>query len=148
MAAQDLVYPDSLIRCIFTEIRTIAVVGASSNPARASFGVMNFLAGQSYHMVAVNPGLAGGKIGAIPVYASLADVPHPIDMVDIFRNPAAAGLVVDECLALNSLPKVIWMQLEIINHAAAERAKARGVEVIMDRCPHIEIMRLHLPPIS
>lgn len=148
MHAQNLAYSDDLIRNIFASVRRIAVVGASNNPARASFGVLNFLAGKGYTMLAVNPGLAGGIIGSAPVYAKLADVPAPIDMVDIFRNSDAAGDVVDECLALPVLPKVIWMQLEIINQAAAERAQARGITVIMDRCPHIEIVRLGLPRIA
>ena len=148
MQAQNLTYPDDLIRNIFASVRRIAVVGASNNPARASFGVLNFLARQGYTMLAVNPGLSGGKIGPAPVFAKLADVPEPIDMVDIFRNSAAAGDVVDECLALPVPPKVIWMQLEIINQAAAARAQERGIIVIMDRCPHIEIARLGLPRIA
>ena len=148
MQAQNLTYSDDLIRNIFASVRRIAVVGASNNPARASFGVLNFLAGQGYTMLAVNPGLSGGKIGPAPVFATLADVPDPIDMVDIFRNSAAAGDVVDECLALPDPPKVIWMQLEIINQAAAAREQERGIIVIMDRCPHIEIARLGLPRIA
>ena len=148
MQAQNLTYSDDLIRNIFASVRRIAVVGASNNPARASFGVLNFLAGQGYTMLAVNPGLSGDKIGTAPVFAKLADVPEPIDMVDIFRNSAAAGDVVDECLALPVPPKVIWMQLEIINQAAAARAQERGIIVIMDRCPHIEIARLGLPRIA
>jgi uncharacterized protein len=92
-------------------------------------------------------GSCGQTIHGAPVYARLADVPFAIDMVDIFRNSEAAGDVVDEALALMPLPKVVWMQLGVINEAAAERARARGVEMVMNRCPKIEIARLGLSPI-
>lgn len=140
-------YSYETIKTIFATVRTIAVVGASNNPQRPSYGVLNFLARHGYDVIAVNPGLAGAKIGPAPVVARLADLPHAVDMVDIFRNSEAAGAIVDECLALPVPPKVIWMQLDVINTEAAARAEARGITVIMDRCPHIEIARLRLPPV-
>ena len=135
-------YDDEHIRTILQSVKTIAMVGASNNPARPSFMVLKYLMSRGYDMIAVNPGLAGGDILGAPVYASLASVPKPIDMVDIFRNSEAAGPVVDEALALARLPKVIWMQLTVRNDAAALRAEARGVQVIMNRCPKIEFGRL------
>lgn len=135
-------YDDEHIRTLLQSVKTIAMVGASNNPARPSFMVLKYLMSRDYDMVAVNPGLAGGDILGAPVYASLRDVPKPIDMVDIFRNSEAAGLVADEALALDPLPKVIWMQLTVRNNAAALRAEARGVQVIMNRCPKIEFGRL------
>jgi uncharacterized protein len=138
---------DAQIRNILQNIRTIALVGLSANPARDSNGVFAFLLRHGYRVVGINPGLAGQTIHGAPVYARLADVPFAIDMVDIFRNSEAAGDVVDEALALMPLPKVVWMQLGVINEAAAERARARGVEMVMNRCPKIEIARLGLSPI-
>lgn len=138
-----MTYPDSLITSILEGTKTIAVVGASANPARPSHGVMRWLVARGYRVVAVNPGLGGTLLGA-PVVARLADVPQPIDMVDVFRNNEAAGEVVDEALALPHRPKVIWMQLGVVNAAAAARAEAAGVTVIMDRCPVIEAGRLGL----
>lgn len=135
-------YDDEHIRTLLQSVKTIAMVGASNNPARPSFMVLKYLMSRDYDMVAVNPGLAGGDILGAPVYASLRDVPKPIDMVDIFRNSEAAGLVADEALALDPLPKAIWMQLTVRNNAAALRAEARGVQVIMNRCPKIEFGRL------
>jgi predicted CoA-binding protein len=137
-------YSDGLLREILTSVRTIAIVGASSNPARPSNGVLHFLAGCGYRVLAVNPGLAGTHIGAAPVYASLSDIPEQIDMVDVFRNSKDAGDVVTQALALANLPKVIWMQLGVFNLPAARQAEARGVIVIMNRCPKIEIDRLGL----
>ncbi len=135
-------YPESYIRGILAEVKTIAMVGASANEARPSFFVLKYLAGRGYTMLPINPGLAGGTINGLKVYASLAEAPGPIDMVDIFRNSEAAGVVVDEALALMPLPRVIWMQLSVRNDAAAARAEARGVKVVMNRCPKIEYGRL------
>ena len=135
-------YPDQLIRDILTQVKTIAVVGASANEARPSFGVLRFLLERGYRALAVNPGVAGKEILRAPVYARLADVPGPIDMVDVFRNSAAAAEVVDEALALAPLPRVIWMQLDVRNDGAAAKAEAKGVTVIMNRCPKIEYARL------
>jgi predicted CoA-binding protein len=136
--------PDEKIRDILQNVRTIALVGLSANPARDSNGVFSFLLHHGYRAVGINPGLAGQTIHGAPVYARLADMPLAIDMVDIFRNSEAAGGVVDEALALSPLPKVIWMQLGVINEAAAQKARARGVDVVMDRCPKIEIGRLRI----
>jgi len=123
-------------------VKTIAMVGASANEARPSFFVLKYLAARGYAMLPINPGLAGGAIAGIKVYRSLAEAPGPIDMVDIFRNSAAAGGVVDEALALASPPKVIWMQLSVRDDSAAARAEARGLRVVMNRCPKIEYGKL------
>jgi predicted CoA-binding protein len=135
-------YPDAYIRSIMQGVKTIAIVGASNNPARPSYIVTKYLAERGYDVVAVNPGLAGGEIVGRPVFAQLADVPGPIDMVEIFRNSAAAGPIVDEALALAPKPRVIWMQLSVRDDAAAARAEAAGLQVVMNRCPKIEYGRL------
>lgn len=135
-------YPNELIREILLSVRTIAIVGASDNPARPAFLVAKYLAGRGFDVIPVNPRLAGREIGGALAYATLAAVPRPIDMVEVFRNSADAGGVVDEALALDPLPKVIWMQLSVRDDAAAARAEARGVRVIMNRCPKIEYGRL------
>lgn len=135
-------YPDDLIRSVLREVKTIALVGASNNSARPSWIVMKYLKERGFTLIPINPGLAGGEILGLPVYASLSDVPRPIDMVDIFRNSEAAGGVVDEALAFDPLPKVIWMQLSVRNDEAAARAEAQGVRVIMNRCPKIEFGRI------
>src|SRR5437870_4301333 len=123
-------YPDDLIRSILRSIRTIALVGASANPARPSYIVLKYLSERGYRLFPVNPGLAGQAILGMPVFARLADIPEPLDMVEIFRNSAAAGPITDEALALDPLPKVIWMQLSVRNDAAAARAEARGITVV------------------
>jgi predicted CoA-binding protein len=135
-------YPDSFIRSILSSVKTIAMVGASANSARPSYLVLKYLAERGYRMLPINPGLAGGEIHGLKVYASLREAPGPIDMVEIFRNSAAAGAIVDEALGLDPLPKVIWMQLSVRDDAAAARAEARGVQVVMNRCPKIEYGRL------
>ena len=135
-------YSDDYIRDILTSVKTIAMVGASANPARPSFFVLKYLAERGFTMLPINPGLAGQAIHGLPVFARLADAPQPIDMVDVFRRSDAAGAVVDEALALASPPKVIWMQLGVRDHAAAARAEAQGVKVVMNRCPKIEYGRL------
>ena len=135
-------YPDDLIRDLLASVGTIAMVGASANELRPSYPVLKYLLSRGYRMIAVNPGLAGQEILGAPVYARLADVPEPIDMVDIFRNSEAAGAIVDEALALDPLPKVIWMQLGVRNDVAAAKAETKGVMVIMNRCPKIEYGRL------
>jgi uncharacterized protein len=133
---------DEVIRAILTETRTIAVVGASPNPARPSNDVLGFLVDRGYETWPVNPGHAGALIRGRPVSARLADVPVRIDMVDVFRNSANAAGAVDEALKLDPLPRVIWMQLAVINEEAAARARAKGVTVVMNRCPKIETRRL------
>jgi predicted CoA-binding protein len=133
---------DEVIRDILTETRTIAVVGASPNPARPSYDVLGFLIDRGYETWPVNPGHAGALIRGRPVSARLADVPARIDMVDVFRNSTNAAGAVDEALKLDPLPRVIWMQLAVINEEAAARARAKGVTVVMNRCPKIESRRL------
>lgn len=124
-----------------SESKVIALVGASPNPDRPSNEVMAFLLARGYEVIPVNPGLGGKLIHGQPVYEKLADIPKPIDMVEIFRNSEAAGGVVDEALALPTLPRVIWMQLGVVNEEAAKRAEAQGLTVIMNRCPAIELSR-------
>ncbi|MGY6569113.1 MAG: CoA-binding protein [Salinarimonas sp.] len=135
-------YRDDHIRAILQDTKRIALVGASANSARPSWIVIKYLKERDFEVVPVNPGLAGQEILGLPVYASLADIPEPVDMVEIFRNSEAAGPIVDEALALDPLPKVIWMQLAVRNDEAAARAEAKGVTVIMNRCPKIEYGRL------
>ena len=140
-------YPDAQIRTLLNTTRTIALVGASANPARPSWIVLKYLLDRGYAVTPVNPGLAGQDLLGRRVAATLAEVQaslggQPTDMVEIFRNSAAAGPLVDEALALDPLPKVIWMQLGVRDDAAADRAEARGITVIMNRCPKIEYGRL------
>jgi len=133
---------DADIRRILTRVRSIAMVGASANPARPSWIVLKYLLGRRYRLFPINPGLAGKEVLGAMAYASLADLPEPVDMVEIFRASEYAGALADEALALPSPPSVIWMQLGVKDEAAAERARARGVEVVMNRCPKIEWGRL------
>ena len=135
-------YPDPYLRDILTGARTIAIVGASPRRHRPSHGVMAYLQRRGYRVIPVNPNVAGGTIHGNRCYASLADVPEPIDMVDIFRRSEAAGAAVDQAIAVGA--KVVWMQLGVRDDAAAVRAEARGLKVVMNRCPAIEIPRLGL----
>ncbi|MGH6856677.1 MAG: CoA-binding protein [Methylocella sp.] len=135
-------YPDAFLRDILAAVKTIAVVGASDKETRPSYRVFAYLLARGYHVIGVNPGLAGKSVHGAAFFKTLAEVPGPIDMVDIFRNSAAAGGVVDEALALDPRPKVIWMQLGVRDDAAAVRAQALGVKVVMNRCPKIEYDRL------
>lgn len=135
-------YPPDYIREVLTDTKTVAMVGASPKANRPSYEVMAFLQGKGYRVLPVNPAAAGQTILGEPVYAALADLPVPVDMVDIFRKSDAVGAVVDEALALASPPKAIWMQLDVRDDAAAARAEAKGVRVVMDRCPKIELKRV------
>jgi predicted CoA-binding protein len=135
-------YPDPYIRGILTTTKTLALVGASANPARPSYIVLKYLSERGYKVIPVNPGLAGQKILGMEVVGALDDIREPLDMVEIFRNSAAAGPIVDEALALDPPPRVIWMQLSVRNDEAAARAEARGIRVVMNRCPKIEYGRL------
>ncbi len=140
----DLVYDDDLIRRVLKDTRTIAMAGASPNWVRPSNFAMKYLQGKGYQVHPINPGHAGKEIWGRMTYASLADVPGPIDMLDIFRNSEAAGELVDEAIKLKDEKgiKIIWMQLGVINDAAAKRAEDAGLLVVMDRCPKIEYGRL------
>lgn len=131
-------YPADYTRGILGDVKTIALVGASANALRPSYFVMKYLLDKGYDVIPVNPGLAAQEILGQPVYASLAEIPRAIDMVDIFRNSQAAGSVVDEALALDPKPHFIWMQLGVRNDEAAARAEQRGVTVVMNRCPKME----------
>jgi predicted CoA-binding protein len=133
---------DELLSTILRDTKTIAVVGLSDNPERASNYVFKFLLAQGYDCVGVNPGLAGRSLHGAPVFASLAAIDRPIDMVDIFRASDAVAGIVDEALALVPRPATIWCQLGVIDEAAAEKAQAQGLTVVMDLCPKIEIPRL------
>ncbi len=135
-----LTYTDAHLRSILQRTRTVAVVGASANWNRPSTFVMKYLQGKGYHTIPVNPGLAGQTLLGEPVYASLREIPEPVDVVEIFRAPAHVGPIVDEAIAIGA--KVIWMQLGIRDDAAALRAQAAGLDVVMDRCMKIEFGRL------
>lgn len=139
-------YNDEYITNVLKSARTIAVVGASANAARASHGVMNFLIAKGHKVIPVNPGLAGQDIHGQRVYASLADLAAPVDMVDIFRNTQAAIGVVREAIGQAGRLglKSVWMQLDIRDDGVAAEAEAAGLNVVMDRCPAIEYRRLNL----
>ena len=134
---------DAKIRSILTEVRTIGLVGWSPKPDRPSHRVAAYLAAQGYRVIPVNPGAAGQTALGETVRASLAEIEGPVDMVDIFRRSEDVPPVVEEALKLPGL-KAIWMQLGITNEQAAAQAEARGLQVVQDRCPAIEIPRLGL----
>jgi predicted CoA-binding protein len=133
---------DAAIRAILENTGRIALVGASARPDRPSYEVMGFLLGRGYDVTPVNPGLAGQDIQGRTVAATLADA-APLEMVDIFRAADQVGPVVDEAIRLGAT--IVWMQLGVINEAAAEKARAAGITMVMDRCPVIETARLGLP---
>jgi len=137
-------YEDGYLRGILREVRTIAMVGASPNWVRPSNFAMKYLMGKGFRVIPVNPRHAGEEVHGETVYVRLADIPGSIDMVDIFRNSEAAGPITDEAIALAAEKgiKVIWMQLGVRNDAAARRAEAAGLRVVMNRCPKIEYARL------
>jgi predicted CoA-binding protein len=141
----SLSYSNAELLAILRATRSIAMVGASPKWNRPSSFAMKYLQEKGYRVIPVNPGHAGKQILGETVYASLADIPEQFDMVDIFRNSEAAGPITDAAIALAKEKgiKVVWMQLGVVNHEAAERARAASLTVVMDRCPKIEFGRLH-----
>ncbi|MFN3636404.1 MAG: CoA-binding protein [Rhizobium rhizophilum] len=143
MADHDHYSADEL-RAILGDVKTIALLGASPKPDRPSFGVMRFLLSKGYAVYPVNPGQAGKEILGQTVFATMADIPDEIDMIDVFRAPEYLSEVVSEALALPKRPKVIWGQLSVRDDEAVKPAEEAGIRVVMDRCPAIEIPRLGL----
>jgi predicted CoA-binding protein len=135
-------YDDAYIRGILNTVKTIAVVGVSPKVVRPSYFVFKYLLERGYRMIPVNPAQAGDELLGQRIYATLADIPEPVDMVDIFRNADAALGVVREALTLRPKPSVIWMQLGVRNDEAAKLAEDAGLKVVMNRCPKIEYGRL------
>ncbi len=143
MADHDHYSADEL-RQVLGTVKTIALLGASPKPDRPSFGVMRFLLSKGYKVYPVNPGQAGKEILGQTVYATMADIPDTIDMVEVFRAPEYLGEVVSDALSLGNRPKVIWGQLSVRDDEAVKPAEQAGIKVVMDRCPAIEIPRLGL----
>ena len=137
---------DEDIRDLLTNARTIAMVGTSDRPDRPSNRVMKILQDQGYRVIPVNPQITGEHIHGEYVWRELAQIGEPIDIVDIFRRPEAAGQAVDDAIAIGA--KAVWMQIGVINEEAARRAEAAGLKVVMDRCPAIEIPRLGIAKIG
>ena len=137
---------DEDIADLLTNARTIALVGASDNPSRASFGVMKYLQDQGYRVIPVNPQITGEHVHGEYVWRELAQIGEPIDVVDIFMRSENVGPIVDEAIAVGA--KAIWMQLGVIDREAAARAEAAGLKVVMDHCPKIEFARLGLKPVA
>src|SRR5271165_4348110 len=135
-------YDDGYIRGILNTVKTIAMVGVSANVSRPSFFAFKYLLERRYRMIPVNPALAGGELLGQKAYARLIDMPEPVDMVDIFRASQYALELVEQALAMNPRPAVIWMQLGVRSDAAARLAEANGLKVVMNRCPKIEYGRL------
>lgn len=135
-------YDNAYIGGILNSVKTVAMVGASPNDVRPSYFVLKYLLAKGFSVFPINPGHAGKEILGRTVYASLADLPQPVDMVDIFRGSAAVPGIVDQILRLDPLPKVIWMQLGVRHDEAAARAEAAGIKVVMNRCPKIEYGKL------
>ena len=134
-------YTDQYLRAILAEVKTIAMVGASTHWNRPSYFAMKYLQGKGFRVIPVNPRAAGETILGEKVYASLAEIPDKVDMVDVFRNSEAAGPLADAAIQIGA--KILWMQLGVRNDAAAARAETAGLKVVMNRCPKIEFSRLH-----
>ena len=137
-----MIYADDLLRRVLTRTRVIAMVGISSNPLRPSYFVARYLGLRGFRVIGVNPGLAGQMLFGQKVYATLADIPETVDMVDIFRQPDAVPGIVDEALARWPGLQTIWMQIGVTHPAAAAVAQTRGVTVIQNLCPKQEYQRL------
>lgn len=137
---------DAEIKTLLEETRTIALIGASDRPDRPSNRVMRTLQEHGYRVIPINPQITGEHLHGEFVFRDLSQIGDPIDLVDIFRNSAAAGDAVDEAIAAGA--KAVWLQLGVVNEAAAARAEAAGLKVVMDRCPAIEIPRLGVAPIA
>ena len=137
---------DEDIAALLAGTRTIALIGASDRPDRPSYGVMKFLQDHGYRVFPVNPQITGEHVHGEYVWRELSQIGEPIDLVDIFRRPQAAGEAVDEAIAAGA--KAVWLQIGVINDEAAARAEAAGLQVVMDRCPKIEIPRLRIAPIG
>ncbi|OMJ31152.1 CoA-binding protein [Sphingomonas sp. Sph1(2015)] len=137
---------DDDIRNLLAKARTIAMVGASDRPDRPSYGVMKRLQDHGYRVIPVNPQITGEHVHGEFVFRELGQLGDPIDIVDIFRRSEAAGDVVDEAIAIGA--KAVWLQLGVVNEAAAARAEAAGLKVVMNRCPAIEIPRLGVAPVG
>ena len=137
---------DEDIKALLASARTIALVGASDRPDRPSFRVMAALQQHGYRVIPVNPQITGEHIHGEYVFRDLHQLGDPIDIVDIFRRSEAAGEAVDQAIAIGA--KAVWMQLGVVNHEAAARAEAAGLQVVMDRCPAVDIPRLGVPPIG
>lgn len=135
-------YSDDFLKTILRRARRIAVVGVSMNPVRPSYYVARYLSLKGYQVVPINPGHAGEQLFGTTVVGSLADIEGPVDMVDVFRRPEHVPPIVDEALALFPQLQTIWLQIGVVHEGAAATAQARGVDVVMDRCPKIEYQRL------
>jgi len=135
----DEEYPQDYLSGILKEVKTIAMVGASSDPTRFSYGVLRVLHETGYDMIPVNPMEAGGEIRGLPVYPSLSAIDRPVDMVQVFRTSEAAYAVTEEAIRIGA--KVVWMQIGVRNEEAARLAEAAGLKVVMNRCPKIELFR-------
>ncbi len=140
-----LTAPDD-IADLLTNARTIALVGASDRPDRASYGVMRFLQEQGYRVIPVNPRITGEHVHGEYIWRELSQIGEPIDIVDIFMRSENVGPIVDDAIAIGA--KAIWMQLGVIDDEAAAKAEAAGLKVVMDHCPKIEFARLSLKPVT
>lgn len=133
---------DDVLRDILKRSKVFACIGVSPNPVRPSHYVGRYLTLKGYRVIPVNPGQAGNTLWGVEVKANLSDITEPVDVVDIFRRPEAVPDIVDEALAMDPLPSVIWMQIGVTHPEAAAKAEAAGLTVIQDRCPKIEYQRL------